>query len=308
MSPFSASAATNVASSTATSSASTITALQSLITQLESEFAALVAAKETSATPAGGPTPTRVAFTRILSLGSTGADVSALQQILKSAGFYTYPTITGYFGPLTEKALASFQTAHGLDAVGYAGPKTRALLNGIASVAGSAVQPATPSSGGSSPASTATPSFPPQSPLFPITPGYGGGGVVATPPTINGTPSNSTAAATSPAGATVTYAAPTATDAVGGTAAVSCSPASGSTFALGVTTVTCTATDRFGNASHSSFSVTVHDTTAPSVSIPAPSNGATVSGSSVTLTATASDTIVAVANVQFEVDGTDIGA
>jgi len=117
-----------------------------------------------------------------------------------------------------------------------------------------------------------------------------------------------TAAAASPSGATVTYATPSATDYYGETDAVSCSPASGSTFALGVTTVTCATTDKFGNSSHSSFSVTVQDTSAPSVSISTPSNGATVSGSSVTLTAAASDSIVAVANLQFEVDGTDIGS
>jgi Bacterial Ig domain/HYR domain len=80
-----------------------------------------------------------------------------------------------------------------------------------------------------------------------------------------------------------------------------------STFALGVTTVTCTATDKAGNAARSSFTVTVNDTTAPNVSITTPSNGATVAGSSVTLTATASDN-VAVANVQFKVDGTNIGS
>jgi hypothetical protein len=49
------------------------------------------------------------------------------------------------------------------------------------------------------------------------------------------------------------------------------------------------------------------DTTPPSVSLTAPSSGATVSGSSVTLTATASDN-VAVANVQFKVEGTNIGS
>ena len=49
------------------------------------------------------------------------------------------------------------------------------------------------------------------------------------------------------------------------------------------------------------------DATPPSVSLTVPSNGATVSGSSVTLTATASDN-VAVANVQFEVDSTNIAS
>jgi hypothetical protein len=49
------------------------------------------------------------------------------------------------------------------------------------------------------------------------------------------------------------------------------------------------------------------DTTPPSVSFTTPSDGATVSGSLVTLTATASDD-VAVANVQFIISGKNIGS
>ena len=49
-----------------------------------------------------------------------------------------------------------------------------------------------------------------------------------------------------------------------------------------------------------------YDVTPPTVSITSPSNGAAVSGSAVSLTATASDN-VAVANVQFTVDGTSVG-
>jgi hypothetical protein len=57
-------------------------------------------------------------------------------------------------------------------------------------------------------------------------------------------------------GTTVTYTAPTAADIVDGSVAVSCSPASGSTFTLGTTTVTCSATDAHGNTATSTFSVT----------------------------------------------------
>jgi subtilisin-like proprotein convertase family protein len=57
--------------------------------------------------------------------------------------------------------------------------------------------------------------------------------------------------------AVVSYPAPTASDncAVG---SVVCSPASGSTFPEGTTTVTCTATDTSGNTATCSFSVTVN--------------------------------------------------
>jgi aminopeptidase S len=68
-------------------------------------------------------------------------------------------------------------------------------------------------------------------------------------------PADVTGAATSGAGAVVTYATPAATDACG--AVVSCSPVSGSTFPIGVTTVTCTATDAASNTASCPFTVTV---------------------------------------------------
>src|SRR5205814_625624 len=71
--------------------------------------------------------------------------------------------------------------------------------------------------------------------------------------------------ATGPAGASVSYTGPSASDAVDGPVSVVCAPASGSTFAFGHTTVSCTATDAAHNASHSSFDVLVSDT-APAAS------------------------------------------
>lgn len=74
-------------------------------------------------------------------------------------------------------------------------------------------------------------------------------------------PAGVQASATGPAGATVTYAA-TATD-DSGAATLACAPPSGSTFPLGDTTVTCTATDGAGNAANATFVVTVVDDQAP---------------------------------------------
>lgn len=76
-------------------------------------------------------------------------------------------------------------------------------------------------------------------------------------PTFAGVPADSTSEATGPSGAAVTYALPTATDAVDGTLPVTCTPASGTTFPLGSTTVTCTATDNSANTSTKTFTVTV---------------------------------------------------
>ena len=74
--------------------------------------------------------------------------------------------------------------------------------------------------------------------------------------------------ATSAAGATATYSA-SASDKVDGSITATCEPASGSTFALGSTTVICSATDSAGNTGTDSFTVTVSDTTAPIVNVPA---------------------------------------
>ncbi len=64
--------------------------------------------------------------------------------------------------------------------------------------------------------------------------------------------------ATSPSGAEVVFAKPTATDLADANVLVTCVPASGSTFPLGTTTVTCTGVDVSGNVSPSvTFTVKV---------------------------------------------------
>ena len=60
------------------------------------------------------------------------------------------------------------------------------------------------------------------------------------------------------------------------------------------------------NYATSSISVTVDNGT-PVVSVTAPSSGATVSGSSVILNASASDD-TAISSVQFQIDGSNLGA
>jgi peptidoglycan hydrolase-like protein with peptidoglycan-binding domain len=67
-------------------------------------------------------------FSLPLSVGSTGADVTALQNRLTQDGFYSGP-ITGYFGSLTQAGVERFQSAHGLSQIGSVGPGTRAALN-----------------------------------------------------------------------------------------------------------------------------------------------------------------------------------
>jgi hypothetical protein len=86
----------------------------------------------------------------------------------------------------------------------------------------------------------------------------------------------------------------TATDNVDGSLTPGCSPASGSTFSIGQTTVNCTATDAAGNQGSASFKVILSllDTTAPVVTVPGPMNvNATGASTAVSFSASASDAI-----------------
>jgi hypothetical protein len=81
--------------------------------------------------------------------------------------------------------------------------------------------------------------------------------VDANGPVFDPVPRTIIAYATSTAGATVSYALPTAVDAVGGPVPVGCAPASGATFAPGKTTVTCEASDTTGHTTAATFTVWV---------------------------------------------------
>lgn len=96
--------------------------------------------------------------------------------------------------------------------------------------------------------------------------------VDTTPPALT-LPADITANAGASCSATVNYTA-TATDLVDGNVSVTCTPPSGSSFALGTTTVNCSATDAHNNTAHGSFHVTVADTTPPTILslTPTPSN------------------------------------
>lgn len=76
------------------------------------------------------------------------------------------------------------------------------------------------------------------------------------PPVVTA-PQNQQVTATDSNGATVNYPTPTATDNVGVTNGPTCSPSSGSMFPIGVTTVTCKASDAAGNVGTATFTVTV---------------------------------------------------
>jgi len=68
---------------------------------------------------------------RDLYLGVRGDDVSQLQGMLAREGFLSGATTTGYFGPMTARALGEFQKQSGIaSSTGFFGPITRDFLRG----------------------------------------------------------------------------------------------------------------------------------------------------------------------------------
>jgi len=99
--------------------AAQIAALLEQIAQLEAQIGG------GSTTGAG----TCVAIMAPLTIGSRGADVTALQNFLINAGEVIPAGATGYFGSQTQAAVASWQAANGVSpAVGYYGPITKAAI------------------------------------------------------------------------------------------------------------------------------------------------------------------------------------
>ncbi|MBD1383442.1 SBBP repeat-containing protein [Metabacillus arenae] len=87
------------------------------------------------------------------------------------------------------------------------------------------------------------------------------------PPQITCSDDITVAVSTGEGGTIVTYSPPTVSDNCPGVTFL-CSPASGSFFPVGMTTVTCTATDASGNTSSCSFTVTVQEAKPPVLTEP----------------------------------------
>jgi chitodextrinase len=277
-------------------------------------------------------------------LHDTGPDILALQKFLNTHDFAVAQTGPGspgketrFFGLATFRALKNYQTAQGLPATGFFGPLTRTALTtfaaGPSSVSDSSsnTTPSTPSNT----FRTILPSWFPKAISGGYTPGFGGGGgggggssappADTTPPARSaGAPSgtltlgttSTTLSLTTDEAATCKYAA-TAGTAFGSMAAFSTSGGtSHSTSVSGLSNggsyiyyIKCQDAQGNTNATDYTISFTVAaDTISPTVSVTAPSNNATVTGSSVTISANATDD-VSVAGVQFKLDtNTNIGA
>jgi peptidoglycan hydrolase-like protein with peptidoglycan-binding domain len=104
------------------------------IAQLQAQIAALMAQLQAMQ---GGSASVGATFNTDLTIGSSGADVTALQNWLISKGFSIPAGATGYFGSQTQAAVAAWQTSAGITpAAGYFGPKSRAAVNAMASTGG----------------------------------------------------------------------------------------------------------------------------------------------------------------------------
>ena len=108
---------------TSTASADTVSTIQAQIAALQAELASL-GGSTTTTTTTGSYT-----FSTDLTIGSSGADVTALQTWLIAKGYSIPAGATGYFGAQTQAAVAAYQTAKGITpAAGYFGPITRAAV------------------------------------------------------------------------------------------------------------------------------------------------------------------------------------
>lgn len=117
--------------------AATIADLQARVEELKALLATLQAQQ--------GASPSQsLSFARDLTLGSSGSDVTRLQEFLLTSGYAIPAGLTGYFGEQTRAALIQYQLAYGIaPAVGYFGPITRARIvgsNGTTSALVSLVQ------------------------------------------------------------------------------------------------------------------------------------------------------------------------
>jgi len=130
------------------------------IQELQAQIQALIAqiqALGVTVPGVGAPTNTcSTTFVSDLTIGRTGAEVTALQNFLISKGFSIPAGATGYFGTQTQSALARFQAANGIvPAVGYFGPITKSRVNAMCTVA--VVQPPPVNNGGNGSGSPVTP-------------------------------------------------------------------------------------------------------------------------------------------------------
>ncbi len=113
---------------------SQVSAIVSLLQSFGADSATIanVQASLTGGTPVStvGSMASSCAFTKDLTVKSSGSEVTCLQNALIAAGYSIPAGATGYFGAQTQTAVMAWQKAAGVSpAAGYFGPKSRAAFN-----------------------------------------------------------------------------------------------------------------------------------------------------------------------------------
>ncbi|KKT21017.1 MAG: hypothetical protein UW04_C0013G0001, partial [Parcubacteria group bacterium GW2011_GWB1_43_8] len=120
--------------------------IDELLAQIAALQAQLLTLQGSSATVSAD----KCSFTRSLTVGSRGDDVTCLQNYLKTGGHLSV-NATGYFGSLTKAAAASWQAANGVaPAVGYFGSISRAKYDSLTTTAAASSASSVASSAASS--------------------------------------------------------------------------------------------------------------------------------------------------------------
>lgn len=117
-----------VAGAVAPVNAASVEELQAMIASLQAQIASLSGGSSSASSG--------YMFNSDLTIGSSGADVVQLQTVLEQGGYLVMPAgvAKGYFGALTQSAVAKWQAAMGIaPASGYFGPISRAKMNSSSS-------------------------------------------------------------------------------------------------------------------------------------------------------------------------------
>lgn len=143
--------------------AHTIDQLTAQILQLQAQLGAL-----SGGSPPSGVTSSagKCFFTRDLTIGVRGDDVTCLQNYLTGTGHFSYSGgATGYFGSITRNAVSAWQASNGVTpTAGYFGPKSKAKYDSMVVI----LPPPTPT-----PVPVPTPPTPPGTPPPPAPAGSG---------------------------------------------------------------------------------------------------------------------------------------
>jgi hypothetical protein len=104
-----------------------LTEIQSMQSKLL-QIAASLAANAPTRGASVAVSPVATLFFSDLAVGSSGDEVTALQNRLTAGGYYSGP-VTGFYGSLTKAAVFRYQTARGVPSTGEIDAATRAALN-----------------------------------------------------------------------------------------------------------------------------------------------------------------------------------